>query len=245
MLRTYASAFEGDDAARGESIADALGAPGCALPLARRAAGETIAYSSDGASYTTLMRASGQAPSAATGIRRWTLAGRALVVRESKRGLRYAAAGWTAAAVESGARRASPASTARRSVLEIALEGANPSAQSFVLLPAIDTRGDALWRGISSGEGFRYSDREGERGTIARVVLRRSPSGKLLLRVSAYGANGALALVPPDPGSAAFLTLRIPGGDRYCVRYGSEGQTRNDGAKLFRLSNPSVVACPP
>jgi hypothetical protein len=240
IVRTYTQALAWNRAP-GQSLADALNAPPCPVPLATEPQGETLAFSSDGASYSTLSELAAQP------IRRiderfadQTLVGRSLAVRDRSNGADPAAPRLAAVAKEiASANTIVGDPTVRGAVLDISLAGANPSTQTFVLLPD-----GAMWTALPSG-GFRYSDPNGEKGAVNRVFFKRSAAGTFVLRVSARAANGMLNLLPPDPGTEGFVTLRFPAGDRYCVRFGADGTVRNDGAKLFRVAAPGIEGCPP
>jgi hypothetical protein len=45
-------------------------------------------------------------------------------------------------------------------------------------------------------------------------------------------------------GYGQFLVLQILGGDRYCVKYGADGNVRNREAGLFRVTHPVAEGCP-
>jgi hypothetical protein len=51
-------------------------------------------------------------------------------------------------------------------------------------------------------------------------------------------------VVPPNPGTAAFVTLTLPGGDRYCVQFGPDAVTRNRFDQLWRVRRPGSEGCP-
>lgn len=235
IVRSYTQALAWDRSA-GQSIADALAAAPCTVPLASEPQGETLAFSGDGTSYTTLSEFASQPV--------WriderfadqTIAGRSLTVRDRSAGVDPTAPRVAATAKEVGTSNTIVGDPSiRGAVLEVLLNGGNPSAQTFVLLPTTDAQGEPLWQALSSG-GFRYEDRDGAQGPISRVLLKRSTGGTFVLRIAGRGANGSMNLVPPNPGTDGFVTLRIPNGDRYCVRFGSDGQVRNVGATLFRV----------
>jgi hypothetical protein len=126
--------------------------------------------------------------------------------------------------------------------LEIIANGASPTAQTFSLPPE-------LWRAIPGkrGQSFRYHDPLGEAGPVTRAFLRSSDKGVLVIRAQIDGRRGAtqpLELTPPDDGTDAYAVLRILGGDRYCVKFGSDGTVTNRGARSFAVSNPIAEGCP-
>jgi len=128
-------------------------------------------------------------------------------------------------------------------MLQILLEGGAPSAQLFALPELAPSRRKPFWRPIGSA-GFRYADPRGENGPVRSLRLRLSRSGRLDLAGKLSGRGGPLELVPPDPGTGAFVTLALGSGDRYCVRYG-DGEIRDEGARAFRVKDPQSEGCPP
>ena len=128
-------------------------------------------------------------------------------------------------------------------VLHVSLEGATPSAQTFVLPQGTTAAGKPLWSALG-GDGFRYADPRGERGPVKSLRVRRAGNGSFSLEAKLDGKGGALDLVPPDAGTGAFVTLTLGGGDRYCVRFG-DGRLRDGGARAFRVKKPLTEGCPP
>src|SRR4030095_15076288 len=63
------------------------------------------------------------------------------------------------------------------------------------------------------------------------------------------GLNGPVAVVPPNPGTDAFMTLKLglapEAGDRYCVQYGTESDIMNNGPFFCSATNPVEQGCPP
>jgi hypothetical protein len=82
------------------------------------------------------------------------------------------------------------------------------------------------------GTRFSYGDPGGENGPVTRAQIRPSPSGLLSIRADLVGRSAAVPLdvVPPNDGTDGFLVLEIGGGDRYCIKYGADGNVRNRGA---------------
>ena len=73
---------------------------------------------------------------------------------------------------------------------------------------------------------------------------KRSAGGTFAIKALVSARNGAVNVVPPNPGTSGFMTLAIGGGDRYCVQYGPESQIKNKGTKLFRAKKPLAEGCP-
>ena len=131
----------------------------------------------------------------------------------------------------------------RGGLLQVVAEGGTPSSQIFVLPQGTARNGKPFWR-AAAPSGFRYADPRGEQGPVRSVLVTRTRTGTFKIRVTLSGKPGGLEIVPPDPGTAAFLTLSLGTGDRYCVRYGSDGTVKNDGGRSFTVRNLSVEGCP-
>jgi len=244
-VRTYTQALLWTRAP-GDTIAQALATTACPIPVAPEIQGETLAFSAGGASYSSVSEFASQP------IRRidevfadQTLLGRKLVVKDASAGTDPSRRTVIASVREKGSPNTIVGSPlADGAVLEITADGGNPTAQSFVLLAGNDSRGKPFWRALGAG-GFRYADPRGEQGPVKKVVFRRSPSGLFAMKIVVVGKNGTLNIVPPAPGTGGFATLRFPGGDRYCAAYGPSATSKNDGAKLWRVTNVALEGCPP
>jgi cysteine-rich repeat protein len=135
-------------------------------------------------------------------------------------------------------------------ILTLIANGASPSSQSFALPQGTTSSGplagQPFWRAITGG--FRYRDLRGEQGPVTQVVIRRTSGGRFEIESAVLGLNGPLAVVPPNPGTDAFMTLKLglapAAGDRYCVQYGPESQITNTGPFFFRARNPVLKGCP-
>ncbi len=112
----------------------------------------------------------------------------------------------------------------------------NDTAQTFTL-PA------GFWRRIRKAS-FRYDDRQGQNGPVRTVLFRRSAAGTLVLEVKLDGRHGPIDVVPPDPGADGFVVLSIGGGERYCVRYGADGDVTSNDERSWRIANPTEEGCP-
>ncbi len=125
--------------------------------------------------------------------------------------------------------------TAGGATLTVFAEGASPSTQTFVL-PA------AGWRPVSGG--FKYRD-SGVNGPIRSAQVQRTSSGRFLIKVKASGKQGAITVVPPDPGTGGCLRLDLAGGDSYHVLFGAGTLIKRNDARTFQLKNPPAEGlCP-
>jgi hypothetical protein len=84
---------------------------------------------------------------------------------------------------------------------------------------------------------------------VAKVLLRRTPSGTALLKVVLKGSLGVqpLDLVPPDPGADAVAILSLTNGDSYCVALGGAagGQIVVDTSATWKVRNATAQpGCP-
>jgi hypothetical protein len=80
-------------------------------------------------------------------------------------------------------------------------------------------------------------------GAVKSLLLKRSGSGAVKLKVTISGRYGAVAIVPPNPGDAASVVLAIGGGDTYCVSVGgaAAGAERRDDAKSWLVRNGALA----
>jgi hypothetical protein len=126
--------------------------------------------------------------------------------------------------------------------LEILVDGAAPSSQTFVL-----PSGAAFWRAL--GTGYQYRDGVHANGPIKRLVFTKSADGTFVLSVVGDGRVSPLDLLPPDPGTEARIRL-VPGsgGDPYCVSFGRDagGSLGPNTGTMFKATSPSGEGlCPP
>src|SRR5438477_5725184 len=104
--------------------------------------------------------------------------------------------------------------------LQITTEGGTPTAQTFMLPgPAWRQRG---------AFGFKYSNAI-VGGAVTSVIFKGSPSGGVQLKIRARGSDGALDIVPPNPGDDAIVTFTVSD-SRYCATFGGAagGEERRD-----------------
>jgi hypothetical protein len=132
-------------------------------------------------------------------------------------------------------------------ILTLIANGASSSSQSFVLPQGASSSGRPFWRAIAGG--FRYVDLTGQQGPVTAVVIKRTSGGRFVIESTVLGLNGPVEVVPPNPGTDAFMTLKLglapEAGDRYCVQYGPESRIRNIGPFFFSARDPVEKGCPP
>jgi hypothetical protein len=126
-------------------------------------------------------------------------------------------------------------------ILGVVANGGTSTARAWVLAQGTASSGKPFWHATPSG--FRYDDPRGERGAVRRVVLRRKPGGTFVIKAKLVGKGGPIDVVPPNPGTDGYLALEIAGGDRYCVQYGPEATSRNDGDRSWRITKPAAEGC--
>jgi hypothetical protein len=138
------------------------------------------------------------------------------------------------------------AGSAGGAILTLIANGASPSSQEFVLPQGTTSSGKPFWRVMDGG--FRYSDLLGEQGPVTVVRIRRTSAGLFKIESAVLALNGPVDVVPPNPGTDAFMTLKLSlapeAGDRYCVQYGPESDITNDGPFFFSAKNPVEKGCP-
>jgi hypothetical protein len=127
-------------------------------------------------------------------------------------------------------------------ILTIIANGASPSTQTFDLPQGTAASGNFFWK-ASGTTGFKYKDGKGEQGPVKTVIIKKNLSGVFTIKVLVRGKNGPLNIVPPDPGTNGFVTLKIGGGDRYCLQF-ADGQVKNVDASLFKVRRPTTEGCP-
>lgn len=122
----------------------------------------------------------------------------------------------------------------------ITANGGTPTAQTFLLPQGVSPiTGKQFWSG-DSVKGFKYKDPKGENGPVKGVQIKRSNSGKFLVKVTAIGKLGFIFVTPPNPGTSGCVLLGINGGDTYSVQFGPTSQITNQGTSLFRAKKPTV-----
>ena len=127
--------------------------------------------------------------------------------------------------------------------LRVIANGTTPTDQTFALPQGTSSSGKPFWT-ASGSTGFKYRDSLGDQGPVKSVKIKKSNSGTFSIKGLVSAKNGAVSVVPPNPGTDGFVTLSIIGGDRYCVQYGPESQIKNKGTKLFRAKKPLAEGCP-
>jgi hypothetical protein len=101
-------------------------------------------------------------------------------------------------------------------ILTIFTEGATSANQVFNLATGTDpATGKPFWSGSSTG--FTYKDKAGTNSAVTVAQIKRSNSGVFQIKVVAQAKNSPIALVPPNPGSAACILFEIGEGDRYHI----------------------------
>jgi hypothetical protein len=100
------------------------------------------------------------------------------------------------------------------------------------------------WRATGS-IGFRYTNNV-PGGAIRSASIRRIPTGVFILKIVASGRQGAVDVVPPNPGSDGGLVLTLNGIYRYCVGFGGAagGVETADQATKWSMKNPTGQVCP-
>jgi hypothetical protein len=83
---------------------------------------------------------------------------------------------------------------------------------------------------------------------VRRVILKRTPSGRALVKALLKGNVGtqSLDVVPPNLGDEGGIILTIPGGGTYCATYGGAagGAEIKDNAVQWKIINADAEGCP-
>lgn len=127
--------------------------------------------------------------------------------------------------------------TADGATLTISVTGASTSSQT-VQLPA------AGWKATKNG--FKYADTKLTLGPVKSAQIQAS-RGTFTLQANLGGKTGAIALLPPNPGSSACAVFQIPGGDRYHVSFPAapDATIAKNDAKTFQVKKVLVEGlCP-
>jgi hypothetical protein len=133
-------------------------------------------------------------------------------------------------------------------ILDVIANGDHPTSQLFGLKQGKSSAGKPFWRasGASgSPTGFKYKDPKGDQGPVKVVIIKKNTAGVFVIKVVIRGKNGGtIDVVPPNLGTDGFITIRLGHGDRYCVKYGADGDVINAGDRLFKVRRPSIEGCP-
>jgi len=127
-------------------------------------------------------------------------------------------------------------------VLGLIANGGTSTARAWALPQGTASTGESFWRTAGTA-GFRYDDPKGDQGPVRGVLIKETPSGALSIKAKLVGKGGPIDVVPPDPGTDGYLVLEIAGGDRYCVQYGPEAASKNDGDRFWKIAKPTAEGC--
>jgi len=123
--------------------------------------------------------------------------------------------------------------------LTVRAEGATPSQQTFALPQGTNGKGKPFWTG-SATAGFKYKDRKGENGPVAKAAIKKSKKGVFTISFKASGKLGPVSVVPPDPGDGGCVLLELGGGDSYSVRFApGDGKVTNKDGTMFKVTKPA------
>ena len=119
----------------------------------------------------------------------------------------------------------------------------HPTAQTFVLLPSMTSRGircGAPSPPADSATRIRWRPRT-DHPHLPQAVRHRN------LRLARCRTRRQRHPQPPSPesGNSRIRHAALPGGDRYCVRYGADAHVRNAGATLFHAQVRAPKAARP
>jgi len=128
-------------------------------------------------------------------------------------------------------------------VLSISVSGGMPASQTFDLPQGNSSKGKPFWSG-DAAKGFKYSDSKGEQGPVKSVSIKLKKA-TFSIKVSVTGKNGAVSILPPDPGTSACVAIQLGAGDRYSVQFGPESKITNKDGTAFKANKPvNEGVCP-
>jgi hypothetical protein len=88
--------------------------------------------------------------------------------------------------------------------------------------------------------GFKYKDADLVNGPVKVALIKKTPSGKFLLKVIAKGSG--IAVAPGNPTTSYSTTFEINSGDQYCASTGA-GEVKKNDDKTFLVKNDTGIAC--
>jgi hypothetical protein len=91
--------------------------------------------------------------------------------------------------------------------------------------------------------GFKYSDPTGANGPIKKAQIKRTPAGVFQIKVIILGKNGAVNIVPPNPGTQGDMNFHINVGDQYCGSTAGGVLNPNDAVTFKAKGAPAPGAC--
>src|SRR5262245_58321604 len=121
-------------------------------------------------------------------------------------------------------------------ILSISEDGGTPASQTFPLPQGTSSKGKPFWSG-DTAKGFKYSDSKGEQGPVKSVSVKLK-KGTFTIKVSVTGKNGAVLILPPDPGTSACVAIKLGTGDRYSVQFGPDSKVSNKDGTSFKATKP-------
>lgn len=145
--------------------------------------------------------------------------------------------------------------------VEVFANGANATRQTFTLPAGPYYAGGWGWKAIAGPVGgYAYKDSKGLQGPVKTALVKITPTGAFLLKVTIKGSLGPgpqphITVVPPAPGTEGGMrfTINGAGGDAYCVNFGGPagGKVTNapaagDPGKTFKIvSTTAKTSCRP
>lgn len=134
------------------------------------------------------------------------------------------------------------AGSAGGAVLGVIANGGTSTARAYLLPQGTASNGTPFWR-CAGSTGFKYSDPRGEQGPVRAASIARTGKGSFRIKAWLLGKRAGLDIVPPDPGTDGSFAISLGGGDRYCVRFGPEGESKNDGEWQWRIQKIAAKSC--
>ena len=98
------------------------------------------------------------------------------------------------------------------------------------------------WSNVD-GIGFKYADPMGANGPIKKAQIKRTPAGVFQIKMIISGKNGAVNIVPPNPGTQGDMNFHINMGDQYCGSTAGGTLNPNDAVTFKAKDAPAPASC--
>jgi hypothetical protein len=100
------------------------------------------------------------------------------------------------------------------------------------------------WSNVD-GIGFKYADPMGVlgEGLVKKAQIKRTPGGVFQIKVIISGKNGAVNIVPPNPGTQGDMNFHINVGHQYCGSTAGGMLNPNDAVTFKAKGAPAPASC--
>lgn len=117
--------------------------------------------------------------------------------------------------------------------------GDTTNAETYDLPAGTSAAGKPFWT-RTAGQGFKYRDARGENGPVTSALIQRNHD-VFTIKLAVSAKRSAVALVPPNAGTAACVLVTADGGDSFSVRFAAgDAVATSRGTTLFRIRKPGT-----